>query len=105
MGEAKKSAWWHGYKLAIDEEIRNLVSKECWDVVNIKDIPYGTNILHSKLVFDDKRNSEGALLKFKASLVAMGFTQIQGVDYDETFASVMVTKSFRTLLAIWNFKF
>ena len=40
--------------------------------------------------------------KFKARMVAMGFTQIAGVDYNDTFASVMVTKSFRTFLAIWN---
>ena len=32
----------------------------------------------------------------------MGFTQIEGVDYFDTFASVMVTKTFRILLAIWN---
>src|SRR5689334_18202535 len=35
-------------------------------------------------------------------MVAMGFTQVEGVDYDETFASVMTTKTFRILLAIWN---
>jgi hypothetical protein len=32
----------------------------------------------------------------------MGFTQIEGVDYNETFASVMISKTFRTFLAIWN---
>ena len=37
-------------------------------------------------------------------MVAMGFTQVEGVDYNETFASVMVTKSFRILLAIWNLR-
>ena len=42
------------------------------------------------------------ILKFKARMVAMGFTQVEGVDYNETFASVMITKSFRTLLALWN---
>ena len=35
-------------------------------------------------------------------MVAMGYTQIEGVDFDETFASVMISKSFRILLAIWN---
>ena len=68
----------------------------------MKSIPRGTNILRSKFVFDDKRGPEGQLLKFKARLVAMGFTQVEGVDYFDTFASVMTTKSFRTLLALWN---
>ena len=35
-------------------------------------------------------------------MVAMGFTQVEGVDYDETFASVMTTKSFRIFLSIYN---
>ena len=69
-------------------------------MIEITDVPRGT--IRSKFVFDDKRDSDGKLLKFKARLVAMGFTQIEGVDYDDTFASVMTTKSFRTLLVIWN---
>ena len=36
-------------------------------------------------------------------MVAMGFTQVEGVDFDETFASVMTNKSFRILLSIWNY--
>ena len=102
LGEAKKSLWWEGYRLAIEEEISNLEKLGCWERVNIRSIPRGTNILLSKFVFDDKRGPDGKLLKFKARMVAMGFTQVAGVDYNETFASVMVTKSFRTLLVIWN---
>lgn len=102
LGDARKSAWWEGYRQAIHEEISNLEKLGCWEVVPLKDVPRHTNILRSKFVFDDKRGPAGELLKFKARLVAMGFTQIEGVDYNDTFASVMITKSFRTLLAIWN---
>ena len=102
LGDAKKSAWWEGYESAIGEEIENLCRLECWESVTLKSIPRGTNILRSKFVFDDKRGPEGQLIKFKARLVAMGFTQVEGVDYFDTFASVMTTKSFRTLLALWN---
>jgi hypothetical protein len=102
LGDAKRSAWWEGYKGAIEEELGNLEKLGCWEVVHIKSIPRGTNILRSKFVFDDKRGPDGKFLKFKARMVAMGFTQVEGVDYNDTFASVMITKSFRTLLAIWN---
>jgi hypothetical protein len=102
LGEAKKSPWWEGYRRAIEEEISNLEKLGCWEVVNLKTIPRGTNILRSKFVFDDKRGPAGKLLKFKARMVAMGFTQVEGVDYNDTFASVMITKSFRTLLVLWN---
>jgi hypothetical protein len=53
-------------------------------------------------VFDIKRGSSGEFIRFKARMVAMGFTQVEGVDFNETFASVMTTKSFRILLSVWN---
>jgi hypothetical protein len=102
LGKAKLSAWWGGYEKAIHEEIDNLEKLECWEYVSWKDIPKGANILRSKLVFDDKREADGKLIKFKARMVAMGYTQIFGIDYVDTFASVVVSKSFRILLAIWN---
>jgi hypothetical protein len=102
LGQAKKSPWWPGYEEAIRDELQNLEKLGCWELVPISKLPRGTNILRSKFVFADKRGPDGKLQKFKARMVAMGFTQIEGVDYNETFASVMVSKSFRTLLAIWN---
>ena len=102
LGEAKKSAWWKGYEEAIFDEIDNLEKLGCWNWVDRKSIPFGTNILRSKLVFDDKRGPNGEFLKFKARMVAMGFTQIEGVDYNDTFASVVITKTFRTFLVILN---
>ena len=42
------------------------------------------------------------MVKYKARFVAMGFTQKHGVDYQETFAGVVVAKSFRIMLAILN---
>jgi len=70
--------------------------------VERKDIPVGSNILRSKFVFDLKRGPNREFLKFKARFVAVGTTQIEGVDFVETFASVMTTKSFRILLSLWN---
>ena len=70
--------------------------------MSFKEVPLGTKILRTKMVFADKRDAEGNLLKFKARLVVIGSSQIEGVDYTETFASVMTSMSFRTLLAIWN---
>ena len=65
-------------------------------------MPFGKNILRGKWILDDKRGEDGKILKFKARFVAMGNTQKYLVDYDETFAGVMVAKSFRILLAILN---
>ena len=58
--------------------------------------------MRSKFVFDLKHGPTGEFIKFKARMVAMGFTQIEGVDFFETFASVLTPKSFRVLLSLWN---
>ena len=102
LGQAKKSPWWPAYDAAIRVELKNLEDNDTWMYVPYSEVPQGQSILRTKFVFDDKRKADGTLEKYKARLVAMGFAQKEGVDYNETFASVMTTRSFRTLLVIWN---
>ena len=47
--------------------------------------------------------ADGNLTIYKARLVAEGFRQVQGVDYDETFSPVAMLKSFRIMLAVAAF--
>ena len=68
-----------------------------WDVV---ERPPGKNIVGCKWVFKIKKDSEGRIAKYKARLVARGFTQVYGVDYTETFAPVAKLASLRTILAL-----
>ena len=103
LGEARKSSWWPGFEKAIGDELEALEKNRTWEVINRSEVPPGRNILRSKFVFDLKRGPGGEFIKFKARLVAMGYTQVEGIDYGETHASVMATKSFRILLALWNF--
>ena len=83
-------------------EVSGLEKNGTWDLCPISDVPSGKNILRGKFVFDDKRGSDGKMLRFKARFVAMGFTQKEGVDYFTTYAGVVNTKTFRTLLSILN---
>ena len=57
-------------------------------------------IIGCKWVFKLKTNAEGVVTEHKARLVAQGFSQKYGIDYDEIFAPVVRASTFRTLLAI-----
>ena len=103
LGQAQVSPWWRGYEEAIRLEMEALLQNGTWVEVKTGEVPCNTPVLRTKFVFDDKRDQAGNLIKFKARLVAMGFDQVHGVDYFDTYASVMTTRTFRTMLAMWNY--
>ena len=85
------------WKKAIEEELASHASHGTWTLV---DKPNGRRVVGAKWVFKIKRGANGEITRYKARLVAQGFTQIHGIDYKETFAPVVSFKSIRTLLAI-----
>ena len=102
LREARLSPWWPQYHAAAQTEYDGHIRSKTWELVPKSSIPKGKNILRGKWVFDDKRGEDGKILKFKARFVAMGFTQKEGVDFTETFAGVVIAKSFRIMLGILN---
>ena len=56
-----------------------------WDVIKC---PKGVNIIGCKWVFKIKQNAASKIDKYKACLVAKGYSQVQGIDYNETYAPV-----------------
>lgn len=79
------------------EEIKSFNQHQVWELA---DLPPGKNLLSSKWVFKAKLNSEGQVDTYKARLVARGFSQKYGEDYDETFAPVVKHETIRVLLAL-----
>jgi hypothetical protein len=67
-----------------------------WEVV---DLPQAVNVVGSKWVFKAKKDAAGNVVRYKARLVAQGFSQVPGVDYFDTFAPVARLASIRTVLA------
>ena len=63
-------------------------------------VPPGQKAVSSKLVFRVKQDNIGAVECFKACLVAKGFSQVPGMDFDETFAPVVKLTSIRVLCAL-----
>ena len=65
-------------------------------------IPLGSNLITCKWIFFTKGNADGSLNKYKARLVARGFTQVHGLDYFDTFAPTVCLTAIRAMLAIAN---
>ena len=94
MQSAEASQW---HQAAIDE-YRSLIENGTWTLVPK---PKGNvNIVGSKWVFKSKRDEHGEVVRYKARLVAQGYSQEYGTDYNETFSPVVRFTSIRTILAI-----
>jgi hypothetical protein len=64
------------------------------------DLPHGHRLIGLKWVYKLKRDEQGAVIKHKARIVAKGYIQQPGIDYDEVFAPVARMESVRMLLAV-----
>jgi hypothetical protein len=85
------------YHEAKKEELKSHEEKGTWDVVPLPEV---VKPVTSRWVTTDKYGPDGNITKYKARLVARGFQQEEGIDYDKTFASVVKPASTRILLAL-----
>ena len=92
--EAMKSECW---KKAIDEELNSLKSNNTWSKPT--EVPRNQRqIINSKFIFKIKRSPEGKVDRYKARLVAQGFTQIKGINYEDTYSPVVRKETLRFLI-------
>ncbi|GJS06677.1 putative ribonuclease H-like domain-containing protein [Tanacetum coccineum] len=75
--------------------------QEVWTLV---DLPNGKKAIGTKWVFRNKKDERGIVIRNKARLVAQGYTQEKGIDYDEVFAPVARIEAIRLFLAYASFK-
>ena len=95
--EARGSPDWPQWHAAMKKEISELTEKNTWTIV---DAPAGTNIISSRWTYQLKRDAQGAIARYKARLIAQGFTQVHGIDYNETFVLVAKFASICVVLAL-----
>ena len=85
-------------------EFHQFVQNDVWELVPR---PKGVNVIGTKWIFKKKSDEHGTVIRNKSRLVAQGYTQVERIDFDETFASVARLESIMILLAITshlNFK-
>ena len=97
VSEARTRSDWPRWEIAINAELKSLQDTCTWDIV---ECPNGVNVVSNKWVFKIKRNAASEIEKYKARLVTKGYSQVQGIDYDDTYAPVAQLSSLRTILAI-----
>jgi hypothetical protein len=95
--QAMASPYNHHWKDATDNEMASHDKNGTWELV---DMQPGMNVLSGKWVFRIKRGPDGNITRFKARWVVRGFEQQYGVDFTETFASVVRQKTYRVLFAL-----
>ena len=100
LREAQDSKNWPKWEEAINVELQQLIRNGTWIEVTR---PKNVHLVGSKWVFDLKKNTDGTIARFKARLVAQGFTQKHNVDYDETYAPVGTYTALRILIALAAF--
>jgi hypothetical protein len=81
--------------VAMQEELNNFKRNEVWSLVQRPKL----NVVHTKWVFDNKQDKHGVVTRNKARLVAKCYSQVEGLDFDETFAPIARLESIRMLLA------
>ena len=81
--------------IAMQEELNNFTRNEVWELVERPK----KNVIGTKWVFRNKQDEHGVVTRNKVRLVAKGFTQIEGLDFGETYALIARLESIRILLA------
>ncbi|KAF1318037.1 Integrase catalytic core protein, partial [Globisporangium splendens] len=84
------------WKEAMESELKSLVANGTWDLVPR---PKSQKPIGSRWVFALKKNERGEVVRYKARVVAKGYSQCHGIDYEETYAPVAALTSVRAFLA------
>jgi hypothetical protein len=82
---------------AMAEEYQSILNNDVWDIVPR---PEGKFVVTSTRIYKIKHTADGSVEKYKATFVARGFSQIEGIDYEETVAPIARYTSICNIIAL-----
>ena len=96
--ECRQRNDWPKWKEAMQAELHSLIKRDIFGPV--VQTPASIKPVGNKWVFVRKRNENNDIIRYKARLVAQGFSQKPGIDYEEIYSSVMDAITFRFLISL-----
>ena len=96
----RKNSGSHSWKTALDKEISSLIKNNVW---SLKPLPIDKKPVGSKFIFKKKVGRDGNISEYKCRLVAQGYAQKFGIDFDETFCPVVRFETVISLLVFSNY--
>ncbi|GJU61069.1 putative ribonuclease H-like domain-containing protein [Tanacetum coccineum] len=100
LGDPKSAVQTRSKVDAMQEELLQFKIQKVWILV---DLPYGKKAIGTKWVYRNKKDERGVVVRNKARLVAQGYRQEEGIDYDEVFAPVARIEAIRIFLAFASY--
>eukprot|EP00253_Pinus_taeda_P003975 PITA_03975 len=85
----------------MDKELEKIENNNTWELVPR---PKDKNVIGTKLIFKNKLNENGEVIRNKARLVCKGYAQQEGIDFEETFDPVARLEAIRMFLALSSFQ-
>ena len=86
------------------EELNQFVRNDVWELAPKLE---NFHVIGTKWIFKNKTDEDGEIIQNKSRLVAQGYTQVEGVDFDESFALMAKLESIQIFMSIactMNFK-
>lgn len=96
MQSPDKDSWF----AAMDTEYKAHLDNGTWELVPMSEVTPGRKIVGSTWAYDVKKNDDGTLSRYKARFCAQGFSQIEGVDFINTYSNTVHHDTLRLMFAV-----